>query len=87
MYTNMLNLKTNFKTSLLNLIYLHKNFYLYIVIVIWRSPFRNLDEVFTYNHVALMNLKNRSHGKAFMVLTRTDHLFIYIYKRSLLNIN
>ena len=32
-----------------------------------------LDEVFTYNHLY------GSHVKASMVLTRTDHLFIYNY--------
>ena len=49
-------------------------YYIYIVIVIfslfWRSPFipsRNLDEVFTYNYIAFMSLRNRSHIKASMV--------------------
>ena len=70
-------------------------YYIYIVIVvivifIWWSPFipsRNLDEVFTYNHIcmALMSLRSRSHVNASMVLTRADHLFIHNYIRSLLN--
>ena len=54
-----------------------------IVIIIWWSPFipsRNLDEVFTYNHI-----RSRSHVKASMVLKRADHLFIHIYIISLLN--
>ena len=33
-----------------------------------------------------MSLRSRSHVKASMVLTRADHLFIYNYIRSLLNI-
>ena len=32
-----------------------------------------------------MSLQSRSHVKASMVLTRTDHLFIHNYIRSLLN--
>ena len=54
-----------------------------------RSPFipsRNLDEVFTYNHIALMSLQSLSHVYASMVLTMADHLFIHNYIRSLLNI-
>ena len=38
---------------------------------------RILDEVFTYNHIARMFLRNRSHVKASMVLTRAD-LYLYI---------
>ena len=49
-------------------------------------PSRNLDEVFTYNDMALISLRNRSHVKESMVLTRADHLFIHNYIRSLLNI-
>ena len=49
-------------------------------------PSGNLDKVFTYNHMALMSLRSRSHVKASMVLTRADHLFIHNYIRSLLNI-
>ena len=59
-----------------------------VVICIWWSPFipsRNLDEVFTYNHMTLMSLRSRSHVKASMVLTRADYLFIHNYIRSLLN--
>ena len=56
---------------------------------IWWSPFipsRNLDEVFIYNHMALISLRSRSHVKASMVKTRADYLFIHNYMRSLLNI-
>ena len=59
------------------------------VIVIWWSPFipsRNLNKVLTYNHMALMFLRSRSHVKASVVLTRADHLFIHNHIRSLLNI-
>ena len=74
--------------------------YIYIVIVIvivilvvWvviflyspLIPSRNLDEVFTYNHMALMSLRSLSQVKASMVLTRADQLFIHNYIRSLLN--
>ena len=62
---------------------------MYIVIVIWWSPFissRNFDEVFTYNHIDLMSLQIRSHVNASMVLTRADHLCIRNYIRSLLYI-
>ena len=45
-----------------------------------------LNEVFTYNHITLMSLRSRSHVKASKVLTRSDHLFIHNYIRSLLNI-
>ena len=44
---------------------------LLLLLFLW-SPFipsRNLDEVFTYNHVALMSLRSRSHVKTSMVLT------------------
>ena len=53
-----------------------------------RSPFilsKNLDEVFTYNNMALMSLRSRSHDKASIVLTRAYHLFIHNYIRVLLN--
>ena len=46
----------------------------------------NLDEVITYNQMALMSLRSRSHVKASMLLTRADHLLIHNYIRSLLNI-
>ena len=60
-----------------------------LLLLLWWSPFipfRNLDEVFTYNHMALLSLRSRSHVKASVVLTRADHLFIHNYIRSLLNI-
>ena len=71
--------------------YTYVYIYVYVcvyVIVIWWSPFipsRNLDEVFTYKHMAIMSLRSRSHVKASMVLTRADHLFLHNYIRSLLN--
>ena len=58
--------------------------YIYIVIFIWWSPFIpswNLDEVFTYKHMALISLRSQSHVKASMVLTRADNLFILNYIR------
>ena len=42
-------------------------------------PSRNLHEVFTYNHMALMSLRSRSRVKASVVLTRADH-FTQLYK-------
>ena len=36
--------------------------------------------------MALMSLRNHSHVKASVVLTRAEHLCIHNYKRSLLNI-
>ena len=36
----------------------------------------NLYEVFTYNKVAIMSLRSRSHVNASMVLMRADH-FVY----------
>ena len=57
-----------------------------IFIVIWWIPFipsRNLDEVFTYNHIAIISLRNCSLVEASMVLTRDDHLFIHNNIRSL----
>ena len=60
-----------------------------LLLLFWLSTFipsNNLDEVFTYNHMALMSLRSRSHVKASMVLMRADHLFIHNYIRSLLNI-
>ena len=59
---------------------------IFIYIYIWWSPFissRNLDEVFTYNHMALMSLQIRSHIKVSTVLTRSDHLFIHMYMYNL----
>ena len=45
-----------------------------------------LDEVFTYNQMARMPFRIRSHVKESMVLTRAEHLFIHHYIRLLLNI-
>ena len=82
------NITSSSSSSTYIYIYIYIN--VVIVIFIWWSPFipsRNLDEVFTYNHIymALMSLRSRSHVKASMVLTRADHLFIHNYIRSLLN--
>ena len=44
-------------------------------------PSRNLDEVFTYNHIALMSLRSRSHVMASVVLNRADHLCIHNHIR------
>ena len=60
-----------------------------MLFLFWWSPFipsRNLDEVFTYNHLALMSLRSHSHINASMILMRADYLFIHNYVRSLLNI-
>ena len=51
-------------------------------IVIWWNPFirsSNLDDVSTYNHMALISLRRRSLVKESMVLTKADHLFIQNY--------
>ena len=59
--------------------YIYIYIYIYICFFIWWSPFipsRNLDEVFTYNHLAIMYFRSRSHVKASMVLTIADHLCI-----------
>ena len=61
--------------------------YIYIlllILVFWGRPFipsRNIDEVLTYNHMALMSLRSRSLVEVSMVLTRADHLFMtQLYK-------
>ena len=46
---------------------------------------RNLYEVFTYKHMAIMSLRSHYHVKASMVLTRYDNLLVYTYIRLLLN--
>ena len=46
------------------------NIIIVIVIIFWWNPIipsRNLDEVFTYNNMALMSLQSRYHVKASMV--------------------
>ena len=53
-----------------------------LLFLFWWSPFiptRNLDEVFTNNHISLISLGSRPRIKASMVLTRADHLFIIKY--------
>ena len=60
-----------------------------LLLLFWWSPFipsRYLDEVITYNHMALISHRIHSHVKASMVLTKADHLFIHNYIRSLLTI-
>ena len=64
------------------------------LLLFWLSSFnpsRNLYDLFTYNHMALMSLRSLfMFSKAFMILTRIEYLFIHIdiwiYIRSLLNI-
>ena len=51
-------------------------------VIVWGSAFipcRNLDEVFTYNHMTLMSLRSSSRVNESIVLTRADHLFIHNY--------
>ena len=70
-------------------IYIYIYIYKYIFIVNLLIPFIpsiNLDDVFTYNHMALMSIRSRSHVNSSMVFTRTYHLSIYNYIRSLLNV-
>ena len=60
-----------------------------ILFLICWSPFilsRNLDEVFTYNHMALIFLRSHSHVKVSVIFMRANHLCIHNYIRSLLNI-
>ena len=47
---------------------------------------RNLDDVFPYNHIALMSLRIRSQVKAYIVLMSEDYLCINIYIISPLHI-
>ena len=68
-------------------IYIYIFFFVIVIFIGWSSSHhKNLDEVFTYNHMALMSLRSRSRVKTSMVLTRADHLFIHNYIRSLLHI-
>ena len=48
---------------------------------------RKLDVVFTYNNMANMSFRSRSHVKASMVLTRADYVCIHTYIISILNIS
>ena len=50
-----------------------------IVIFIRCNPIQNLDEFFSYNHMALMSLRSRSHVNSSTVLTRANNLFIHYY--------
>ena len=61
----------------------------YIVILFWWSTLissKILYDMFTYNYMAPMSLRIRSHVKESMVLTRANTLFIHNYIISLLNI-
>ena len=62
---------------------------LLFLLLFWWSPFIssniNLDEVFTYNHIALIYLRRRSYINEFKDLTINNHLFIHNYIISLLN--
>ena len=49
-------------------------------------PIYELDKVFTNIHMALISRQSCSHVKASIVLMRVDHLFIYNYIKSILNI-
>ena len=75
----------------LNISYILFHTYVYIVyIFIWWSlfiPSRDLDEVFTYNHMILMSLRSRYHVKASMVLTREIYIYICIYLSYYTNYN
>ena len=58
----------------LHIAYIITTIYIYIHILLFYYeslcpfiPSRNLDEVFTYNHMALMSLRCHSHVKASMV--------------------
>ena len=52
--------------------YIHHSYrYFYYYFYLFLSPFipsRNVDDVFTYNHMALMSLRSHSHIKASIVL-------------------
>ena len=52
-------------------------YYFYLVESFY--PIQNLDAVFIYNHIALTSLRSRSHVKAYVILTRADHLCIHNY--------
>ena len=56
------------------------------ILLFWGSTFQDFDEVFTYNHMALMSLRSRSRVNTYMVLTRAGHLFMHNYIRSLIDI-
>ena len=78
---------------MVNVIYKYIYIYIYIIVIAiiilfwWSSfiPSRNLDEVFTYKHMALMSLRISINVKVSMVLPKADNLCIHNYIRSLLN--
>ena len=41
-------------------------------------PFKNLDVVFTYNHMSLISIRSRSHVKVSMVLAKFNNFTQYI---------
>ena len=56
-------------------IYIYIYCYYYLLLLFNMSPFipfRNLYNVYTYNHIALMSLRIGSHVKASIVLTKAD---------------
>ena len=67
--------------------YIYKNTNKYteyvVVIFIWWSPFipsRNLDEVFTYNHMDLMSLRSRSHVRHLRFNENRSFIYTQLYK-------
>ena len=89
MYVCIQCLLCNYQYFLVVIIQSEFNTFQIMYIVIWWNPFipsRNLDELFTYNHMALMYLRSRSHIKPSLVLMSADHLLIHNYIRSILNI-
>ena len=44
-----------------------------LLLLISFIPTTNLDEAYTYSHMALMSLRSHYSYKAYMVLTRSDH--------------
>ena len=62
---------------------LNNSQYLLLLLFWWSTfiPSRNLDEVFfTFNQMALMPLRSRSHVKASVDLTGADHFYTQLYK-------
>ena len=51
-------------------------FIVIIILFLWSPFIHELNEVLTYNHMALISLRSRYHVKASMVLTGADYLFI-----------
>ena len=66
-------------------IYIYIYTYILLLLLLWSLfiPSRNLDDVFTYNHIALISLRSHYHSNASTVLTKADRLFQHIFIRSL----